>query len=74
MSNNVTQEYLDGIREARSLLKSIRDRGEKVTRADAKRFMDNCSENLKRGFDKPLADMFRGERDFWKNQILSGTI
>lgn len=67
----MTQEYLLGIREGRALLKSIRDRGEEITRADAKRFMDNCSENLKRGFDKPMADMFRGERDFWANQILS---
>jgi hypothetical protein len=29
----------------------------------------NCTANLARGFARELADVFRGERDFWRGQI-----
>jgi len=65
----VTDSYLIGIREGRSLLRSIQARGETVTRQDMEAFAANCSAQLCRGFARELSDVFRGELDFWRNQI-----
>lgn len=62
----VSDAYLLGISEGRSLLRSL-DYVPSV--ADMEAFADNCSAQLQRGFDKSMADTFRGERDFWRNQI-----
>lgn len=73
MTSTVTDSYLLGIREGRSLLQSIKARGESVTIADMQAFADNCASNLRRGFARELSDTFKGERDFWLNQIKRGS-
>lgn len=69
MTQTITESYLLGISEGRSLLKSIEARGETVTTSDMQQFADNCTAQLSRGFARELSDTFRGERDFWRNQI-----
>lgn len=65
MKNTVTAEYIDGIKEGRSILEkygtdviSIQDR------------IDNLKSTLK-GFSRstPVGQMLLGELDFWKNQL-----
>jgi len=65
----VTESYLMGIREGRALLRSMQQRDETVTRADMEAFAANCTAQLARGFAREMADMFRGERDFWRGQM-----
>lgn len=61
---NVTQEYLMGIKEGRESLKK---------HCTALISIDERIENLKstlKGFDRysPVGQMLLGELDFWKNQ------
>lgn len=69
----VTDSYLLGIKEGRALYREIRVRHGLVSREDmralAQLFEANCTANLARGFARELADVFRGERDFWRGQI-----
>ena len=60
----VTQEYIEGIHEGRSLLKSNPD----FNKADIQRMIENLTMLINQGFGKPVADVFKGERDFWKSQ------
>jgi len=62
---NVTQEYLDGIREGRQTLK---EHGPSVI-TDAL----DTAERLCAMFDagSPVGQMARGERDFWRRQKLA---
>lgn len=62
MTQTVTDAYLLGISEGRSL-------NAPPSLSDMIAFRDNCAAQLKRGFDRTMSDMFKGERDFWANQI-----
>lgn len=66
---NVTAEYLDGIREGRALLRSIRARGERVMRDDMQRFADDCRDTARTFAPGPVKDTLKGEREFWLTQI-----
>lgn len=68
MEKNVTQEYILGITEGRSLLKST---PHSIT--DMQRHVDNIGTLLSRRPSKEMGDTYRGERDFWKNQIKKTT-
>lgn len=66
MTTHVTQAYLDGIAEGRALMR------QGVTPADA---LPTLTE-LCRRFDaqSPVGQLYRGERDFWRNQLKKGSI
>ena len=63
----VTDAYLLGIKEGRALLNAFPD----VTPQEMRRHAQNCSELVKR-HSGVMRDTFRGERDFWNNQIKKG--
>jgi len=68
MSAPISQAYLLGISEGRSLLRQFQADGT----ADADTFraaLANCEAQLRRGFAGDMRDCFRGERDFWCNQV-----
>lgn len=67
MTNSVTQEYLDGIREGRATLN--RDKSGE----HAQVYLENLNATIK-GFpaSNPVGQFLRGERDFWRNQIKLG--
>lgn len=62
----VTQDYLNGIREGRAWLR-------KYGAVDAQTHLGNLTATA-RAFDaqSPVGQMLRGERDFWRNQIKKG--
>ena len=64
MKNEVTQYYIEGVREGRHLLKTYGTEG--VTIADR---IANLNSTIK-GFSasSPVGQMLRGELDFWINQ------
>lgn len=62
---NPTQAYILGIQEGRALLTATPD----LDRADMIDILDNITSTLKRGWSAEVADMLRGERDFWKHQL-----
>ena len=64
----VTECYLLGIREGRDYLKQFAPSIEEMRALAA-----NCETLLKQGFAREMADVFRGERDFWRNQINKGS-
>lgn len=60
----VTAEYLAGIAEGRSYLRRFRP-----TPDEMRDVLRNTVETL-RGFRSgPVADLLRGERDFWRSQL-----
>lgn len=69
--NIVTTEYLMGITEGRSFLNHLKreDSGFVLTKGICLDRIQMCNESLKLGFSKTMSDVFRGERDFWKNQL-----
>ena len=60
-----TAEYIMGITEGRAFLRQFSPDLEDMRHLEA-----NCVDALK-GYQSggPVADMLRGERDFWRNQI-----
>lgn len=60
----VSQEYILGIKEGRALLNSNPD----FTIQDMEECTESCK-RLARDFSQPMKDVFKGERDFWLNQI-----
>lgn len=62
----VTQDYLNGIREGRAWLRDYGMDG-------AQEHLDNLTATA-RTFDaqSPVGQMLRGERDFWRDQIKKG--
>ena len=62
--NIVSQAYLEGISEGRSFLKSNPD----MTVIEMKRARNDCTE-LMRSHSDVTKEAFKGERDFWSNQI-----
>lgn len=75
MAQTVSQEYLDGIRDARATLRKIQSGQDSCySAAELPEFMQSEVEALNRtikGFSasSPVGQMLRGERDFWRNQI-----
>ena len=75
MTKTVTQEYLEGIRDARATLRKIQSGQDSCySAAELPEFMQSEVEALNRtieGFNasSPVGQMLRGERDFWRNQI-----
>lgn len=63
MSAQVSQFYIEGIKEGRA---SLKRNGPSV----AKDELDNLNRTIK-GFpaSSPVGQLLRGERDFWRNQI-----
>lgn len=64
MTAQVSQYYILGIKEGRSFLSHNPD----LTVQDMKECADDCK-RLARDFSQPMKDVFKGERDFWINQI-----
>ena len=64
MTTYINGAYLDGIAEGRSFLKA----NPNLTLEDMKRCYQNACENVKR-HNFAMKDCFKGERDFWKNQL-----
>lgn len=69
MPDTVTDSYLIGILEGRAMMSEMKARGEVITNAEMQAFVDNARANIKRGFAREFADVFKGERDFWLNQL-----
>lgn len=65
MSNTVTAEYIEGIKEGRKILEEY---GTDVV--SIQDHIDNLKATLK-GFSRstPVGQMLLGELDFWKNQL-----
>lgn len=59
-----TEAYIMGIKEGRQLLTANPD----YTREDIQAIIANIKSTL-RGFSGDVAEMLRGERDFWVNQL-----
>lgn len=57
----ITRAYILGIKEGRSLLKAYPD-------IDKQSALDTARK-LARQHSGDMKDMFRGEADFWKNQL-----
>lgn len=64
MSKQVTESYIDGIREGREFLKA-----HKPSVSDMRDILANIIDTLKGFSSGPVADLLRGERDFWRKQI-----
>ena len=64
----VSESYLLGIREGRELFRSCQQRGENIAEL-APGFAANAQAQLSRGFGPEMSALFRGERDFWRQQI-----
>lgn len=67
----VSESYLMGIREGREYLKRFTPNLQ-----DARDVLANIESTLRWGFSGggEVADMLRGERDFWRNQIKKGLV
>jgi len=63
MSQTVSEEYLEGIREGRQM---FRRHGIELAHEE----LDNLKRTIK-GFaaSSPVGQLLRGERDFWVNQL-----
>ena len=71
MTETVSDDYLLGISEGRTFLRAWPEynRGEAMTVDDMRQCEAACSANMARGFSGAMREVFRGERDFWRNQI-----
>ena len=58
-----TESYLLGIAEGRALLKASGS----FTTVGMRSLADNCA-TLMRGASATMRDVYKGERDFWRNQ------
>lgn len=61
----VTAEYLYGVSSGRAILRATPG----ILPHEIERLIDTCTDLLRRGFSREIADTYRGERDFWKNQL-----
>lgn len=59
-----SESYILGIKEGRSFLTHNPD----LTVQDMRDCADSCK-RLARDFSQPMKDVFKGQRDFWINQI-----
>lgn len=63
-NTHINGAYLEGIAEGRSFLKANPD----LTLEDIQTCYANACENVKR-HSFAMKDCFKGERDFWSNQL-----
>lgn len=70
-NQTVSEAYLIGIKEGRSFLRDWIRRNGELTPGQIEGFIQNLNKLLKQGFAYPMNDTFRGERDFWLNQLKS---
>lgn len=63
----ISDAYILGIKEGRAMLKACPD----MSKDDMRAAMGNCTV-LMREHSQPMKDVFKGERDFWKNQLEKG--
>lgn len=69
MTTQVSEEYVMGINEGESILRSwIADYGQPSIE-EMQAFRDNAIARLKERPSRNIAEMARGERDFWKGQL-----
>jgi len=61
----VSESYLLGIAEGRELLRQYGP----WSRDDMQRMAENLHDLARQGFAPEMRDMFKGERDFWRNQL-----
>lgn len=61
---SITGAYIDGIKEGRSFLNANHG----LTLEEMKKELDS-SARLMRSHSDAMKDYFKGQRDFWKNQI-----
>lgn len=64
----ISDAYILGIKDGRAFLNAFPG----LTLAEKTACLENCKRQLKRGFAQPMRDLFKGERDFWINQIKKG--
>lgn len=70
MSETVSESYVLGVKEGRSLYNSwVELHGQKPARREIERIIDNLTAQLSRGFSREMCDHFRGERDFWRGRL-----
>ncbi len=69
----VSEEYLEGIREGRAALRRMQAESPETLVEDAQAELDCCTRTA-RQFDaqSPVGQLLRGERDFWRNQLKRG--
>lgn len=60
----VTDSYILGIKEGRNTLKNHPE----LSPDDIRREIDSCT-RLMRSYSQPMKDVFKGQRDFWRNQL-----
>lgn len=60
----ISDAYILGIKEGRSFLSN----NPGMTKDDMQSAMANCSSNMA-SHSQPMKDIFKGQRDFWRNQI-----
>ena len=66
-TQHIKGAYIDGIKEGRSFLNNNPD----LTLAEMKRCKKNAHELMKK-HSHEMKDSFKGERDFWAQQIKKG--
>ena len=64
----VSQAYLLGISDGRETLKLFQQQG-MADLATFKAELANCEAMMRQGFAGDMRDCFKGERDFWRNQV-----
>ena len=69
MTQAVSQAYLLGISEGRSMLNCYLAAGDYQGLPDARAMLANCESRLKQGYAGEMRDCIKGERDFWRNQV-----
>lgn len=73
INKQVSEEYLEGIREGRAALRRMQAESPETLLEDAQSELDCCTRTA-RQFDaqSPVGQLLRGERDFWRNQLKRG--
>lgn len=68
MPQTVTQAYLMGIGEGRAMWRQLESEG-RANLETARECLGHVRECLGMGFAGDVAEMMRGERDFWNQRI-----
>lgn len=68
-SQNVTEAYLLGIKDARETLNYDIARGETDVTELARQMIATIEANLRQGFGGEMRQFMLGGRDFWRNQV-----
>ncbi len=68
MGKTVSQAYVMGIQEGRAMWQCLQSEG-RANLASARECLGHVRECLSMGFAGDIAEMMRGERDFWLQRI-----